>query len=165
MERKKVDKKLVRKYIIIGIIIYAVLIFYVLHAMVAYQLGTGFDKLLDAGLKHMFTSPLVLSPLPKNALLIIFGGTGALAVAFFFEYQTMKLKRADNPETVNGDARFMEDEDIKEYNMQFSDPKGSEKADGPNNAILSDEISLNIDDRETKRTCNMLVLGGSGAGK
>ena len=165
MERKKVDKKLVRKYIIIGIIIYAVLIFYVLHAMVAYQLGTGFDKLLDDGLKHMLTSPLVLSPLPKNALLIIFGGTGALAVAFFFEYQTMKLKRADNPETVNGDARFMEDEDIKEYNMQFSDPKGSEKADGPNNAILSDEISLNIDDRETKRNCNMLVLGGSGAGK
>lgn len=165
MERKKKNKKLIRRYVMIGIGIYAALIFFVLHMLVASKLGSGFDTILEDGFKHMVTSPFSLSPMPPNAPLIVLGGSALLALMIFFEWQTIKAKRHDDPDTVNGDARFMNDDDIKEYSMHFSDPVGSEKDDGPNNMILSSEIKLNIDDRETKRNCNVLVIGGSGAGK
>ena len=51
------------------------------------------------------------------------------------------------------------------YNKRYSDPPNSKENNGPKNMILTQNIFLNMDSRQTRRNNNVLVVGGSGAGK
>ena len=55
--------------------------------------------------------------------------------------------------------------DLKAYNKRYSDPPKSVANDGEKNMILTQDIFLNMDSRQTRRNNNILVVGGSGAGK
>lgn len=53
------------------------------------------------------------------------------------------------------------------YNKTYTDPPGSSKSKlyPSNNAILSNDVFLNLDTRKTMRNNNVMVIGGSGSGK
>lgn len=55
--------------------------------------------------------------------------------------------------------------DFKKYNKIYSDPPKSQKNDGPKNLILSQNVKLNMDIRETRLNNNMLVIGDARSGK
>ena len=61
--------------------------------------------------------------------------------------------------------RFMDAEELQTYNLKFAAPLNESGTDGFNNMIISKDIRLAIDTRGTRRNCNILVIGGSGAGK
>lgn len=119
------------------------------------------------GAMHFFIlSPGMFKALfTGNTALWLFLGTAAAVVLGW----SMKIKadnrKHDNPDTVHGKAHFMTLQELKEYNKRRTDPIGYERSDGPNNMILSQDVSLAIDNRNTRRNCNILCIGGSGAGK
>ena len=80
-------------------------------------------------------------------------------------YSTKQLRKHDNPDTVNGSARFMTQDDLEDYNKRRVAPLGKKETDGPNNMIIAQDFYLAIDNRGTKRNCNIMIFGGSGAGK
>lgn len=69
--------------------------------------------------------------------------------------------------TEEGTAEWMSisDKGLKKWNKTYSSPAGSEEHDGPINTIMTEEIYLSMDTKQTRRNLNTLVVGGSGAGK
>lgn len=63
----------------------------------------------------------------------------------------------------SGSARW--NTNLDKYNRVYTDPKDSSTNDGPYNMILSDEVFLSMNTRQTRRNNNVMVVGGSGAGK
>lgn len=63
----------------------------------------------------------------------------------------------------NGSSRW--NTNIDKYNRTYTDPKDSSTNDGPYNMILTDEVFLSMNTRQTRRNNNVMVVGGSGAGK
>lgn len=112
----------------------------------------------------IFTAPLsihVTGTAIFGYIMILF-----LAALFLEMRKTDKeMRKHDNPDTVNGEAHLMNLDELHDYQLNMCDPIGRESIDGPNNMILSKDIRLAIDGFRTRRNCNVLVIGGSGAGK
>lgn len=87
---------------------------------------------------------------------------GAFAMTAVIE---RNLKKHDNPDTVNGEAHFMTLEELARFNKKRTDPYMQPSNDGEGNMILSRDIKLGLEGTKTRRNCNVLVIGGSGAGK
>ena len=81
---------------------------------------------------------------------------GTYALVIFYVKLDMARHKRDNK--AKGTAEWTTD--IKKFNKQFVDQKNEF-----NNMILTDSISLNMDTHVTRRNNNVLVVGGSGAGK
>ena len=164
---KEKKRKLMRKYyIIIGGVFYvlfsiAFLRFTALRAAdPRLTISEGINKSID-----FFYEPFCFFHIPDGALYYFMLTTVAIALFGFMYWTDRQLKKHDNPETVNGEAHLMTAEELKEYNLRFSSPIGKPENNGPNNMIISKDIRLAIDNRGTRRNCNILVIGGSGAGK
>ncbi len=63
----------------------------------------------------------------------------------------------------SGSAKW--NKNIKGYNRIYTDPKDSPNSDGDYNMILTDQVFLSMNTRQTRRNNNVMVVGGSGAGK
>lgn len=165
--RKKQNKLLKR----IVIILYIVASFIFLHwkALVldSTEHGmkstvTGFD--IGAVFTHIVKNPLRMEITFGNILTLL-GIAFCGFIAYLMYSSNKELKKHDNPETVKGEAHLMNDEELREYNLKFSAPLKQERNDGFENMIISKDIYLAIDNQGTRRNCNILVIGGSGAGK
>lgn len=67
---------------------------------------------------------------------------------------------------VNGTAKWVKDKDLPEkWDKHYSCPKDSPFHDGNRNMILTQNVFMSMDTRQTRRNNNVLVIGGSGAGK
>ena len=67
------------------------------------------------------------------------------------------------PGKENGSAKW--NSDMKSYDKQYTYPYGKPTHSYDNNVILTQNVFLGTDGRQTKRNLNTLVIGGSGAGK
>ncbi len=63
----------------------------------------------------------------------------------------------------SGSAKW--NKNIKGYNRVYTDPQDSPNSDGEKNMILTNDVFLSLDTRQTRRNNNVMVVGGSGAGK
>ena len=63
----------------------------------------------------------------------------------------------------SGSAKW--NKNIRGYNRVYTDPVDSPNNDGDYNMILTNEIFLNLNTYFTRRNNNVMVVGGSGAGK
>jgi type IV secretion system protein VirD4 len=141
---------------------YVFVLFYALH--VGTVTATEQLPLLEAllkGLAHLKSAPFTIvfsgtTFLYIFILTIIFAG-----VVFYIRYDTMI--RGPGEKNPMGSAKW--NTDWKKYNKIYSDPPNSADNNGPNNMILTQNIFLNMDSRATRRNNNVLVVGGSGAGK
>lgn len=65
--------------------------------------------------------------------------------------------------TEEGTAKWLTN--LEKWNNVYTDPKDEPINTGKKNVIMSKDIYLSMDTRQTRRNLNTLVVGGSGAGK
>lgn len=165
VEKTKKQTKIM--LLIIGGILYlffAYFFFQFFNAKAKYP-KKDFAYVMDRAMDNAFKNPSAAFPPKKNAVSILLAVTAMGAIVGVMKSSDRKLRKHDNPDTVNGEARFMTTQDVEQYSMKFAAPFGKKESDGPENMILSKEIKLAIDNMRTRRNCNVLAIGGSGAGK
>lgn len=81
---------------------------------------------------------------------------------FFLIVEAQKPKR-DVGFAANGNAKW--NTNLDKFNRQYTDPKDSAFNDGAYNMILTDSVFLSMNTWQTRRNNNVMVIGGSGAGK
>ena len=116
------------------------------------------------GLLDLARHPLRMLPLAPGTGNAVLGVTLAIAASQAVLTIDAKLREHDDPDTVQGDARWLTE--LDDYNRRFTEPLGETSNDGPGNMIFSQDIYLSMEHpREVRRNLNALVIGGSGAGK
>lgn len=55
--------------------------------------------------------------------------------------------------------------ELEEYNENYTEPFGETSNDGDGNMILSQNVFLSLNSRQTRRNNNVFVVGGAGTGK
>ncbi len=149
---------------VIGGLIY--LEMYMLHYMTLknmYKRAT-FSQLTSQVNSHMFTNFTEIQ-VSSGDMFSSFLIVTVISLVLVYLYINRKLRKADNPDTVNGEARLMTLRDIKEFNKRRNSPYGEKLNNGPDNMILSKDIMLGMDGYRTRRNQNTIVVGASGAGK
>lgn len=166
-DKLKNRKKLLKKYMIVGSIFYIYAVCFVLQLMACFRddKRISTSDAINNALVNVFIHPTYAFPISFSTIGYILLFSAVLGVIGYNTYLGKILRKADNPDTVNGEAHLMNIEELDEYNMHFSAPLGKKENTGFNNMILSKDIMLAIDNRGTRRNCNILVIGGSGAGK
>lgn len=163
---KKKQKK--QERLLVGIILTVVYILYVLGYIHYKEILIAYPKLsmteaMNRAVNELFTSPLMIFPLPGN----IWGGLGisTLLMALFgiMFLADIGLRKHDNPDKVGGDAKFLEN--LDEYNKKFTEPFGQTDNSDSNNMILSELVRMSMQASRIRRNLNVFCVGGSGAGK
>ena len=167
IDKERAKKQTLKIYIITGIIGFVIIFDAYFQAMNVMKENRriGFFDALDQGFSNILLKPFGFLPISGNdfvTFISIVAMAGMLGVMYA---ATAKLRKHDNPETVNGEAHLMTAEELKEYNKRFVAPFGTVDINGKGNMILTKDIRLAIDNKGTKRNCNILTIGGSGAGK
>ena len=164
-EKRKMPKKTMALLVAALIIIYIAVVFYLIHVGVV-MATTGKDVMdsLGLGAIHMVTMPLMMTPFPTTMFLIILGVTAFIGIIIMYNTVYMSKRRHDDLDNIAGDAEWMSEEELAEYNELRTEPKGKPYAKGRGNVIVSKDIFLAID-AWTKRNLNHLCIGGSGTGK
>ena len=167
IDKERAKKATLKAYIIIGIIgyIYLFFAFFQAAAIAATNHRVSLLEALPQGMINVFIKPLGFLPINTDELGTFFALTLLGGALIAMSIATKNLRKHDNPETVNGSAHLMNEQELKGYNMKFSAPLGKVENNGKENMILSKDIRLAIDNRGTRRNCNILTIGGSGAGK
>ena len=168
-DRKKAAKKSALR---IGGIITIVLMY-----LCGYAGGIMQDEHLETGQAMIMTMERISTFhlfFPLNQLAF----TGMLlaicigAFVIFYMHNTALKNFSYNPDKLYGDAGFRGEEDRKQYDERYVDhgkyidpitKKPVETADP--NMIASNDTKLSINDRQTFRNNNFLILGGAGTGK
>lgn len=165
-----------KTYMILGIvggILYLFVVLFFIHYMIMKEELKGSDEsVLTAALNDLATQPFAIFPFPIEALLYIFLITISVAFFAYAAALNMKNRRAYNPKTVHGDAKWLKDQFLDDYDRRFAEPFGKPGHDGKNNMILSKEMFMSLDNRgiadnnnHQGRNMNVFAIGGSGAGK
>ncbi len=150
---------------IVGIVGYIFFVLYMIHVgLVCEEMPyISFMEALSLGVDDLLEQPFAIFPLPKG----IFGTIAAITIVagalIFLFYISQKQKEHYNVDTVQGDAKLLEN--LDEYNKKYTDPIGKTTNDGPSNVILSQHIFLTMNNWKTGKNLNFFVIGGSGAGK
>lgn len=91
------------------------------------------------------------------------GGIVTVVLVFTAFWVNEEKYRHDAGGVEAGSAKW--NKNIKGYNRKFTEPFNKTSSEGENNMILSQNISLSLDDRKTRRNNNVLVYGPAGTGK
>lgn len=170
------DKKKKQIYLTMGIVIGVIYLgcvwVYLHYAIVQDETGFYGQELWDAVFRDIKIQPFAIFPFPVISLLYIFLVTLCVAVIVYSFILNAKNKRAYNPDTVHGDAKWLDGKALDEYNMKFTEPFDKITHEGKNNMILSRDLFMSLDNRgigdhnnHNSRNMNVLAIGGSGAGK
>lgn len=161
---KWMDKFTKRWYIILPAL-YLFLVLWVIHYLHMKRenpTGSGVEW-VSSGFFDIFLNPFGIFPLPRGW----FGTTVLITFAFaFFTVLNMiirYLQRHYDPETVQGDAKWLTD--LDDYNKKFTEPFGSTDKSGKNNMIFSQDLFMSMNNSAIRRNMNVFIIGGSGAGK
>ena len=129
-------------------------------------LETG--SLFQAAQQHMLLHPFELFPFPAKEIWAV---TLLLFMVGFAVYINEQKKKRMMPGKEEGSAKW--NENLSAYNRVYTEPKGRPSATISNaknklvsgNMILTNDVSLSMNGKDTRRNNNILVIGGSGAGK
>ena len=168
IDREKNHKRMLKTYIIIGAVVYALTLLTIFHmaAIMHDNPRASIEEAMAVAIEEILLPGKFFHMRVTSQLMMWVGiGTVMAATLIFVYVNDAALKKHDNPETVNGEAHLMNSQELKNFNKRRTDPIGKETSDGPNNMILSRDIKLALDGKKTRRNCNVLVIGGSGAGK
>ncbi len=153
-------------YITVGAIIYLIFCDCYLHysALRFENKRMSFSEAVNRALTDILIHPFHVR-ITSGGLLFLFICLMLTGIMIFLLKDSIMLRKHDPSDTVQGTAKLMDEKDLRAYNLKYSSPLGEKENDGFNNIILSQDIRLAIDNRGTKRNCNIIVIGGSGTGK
>lgn len=144
---------------IMGFIIYLCSLFFAGH-MSKFTGDMLFFEAVGEATKSVQANPLDFLHF-DTAPFVIFTMIYAIWVVYYLtEFDKRKMER---PRVEHGSAKWMTDFDG--YSKKFSSPFGKTQSDGKDNMILSQNIKLSMDTRKTFLNDNVIIIGGSGAGK
>ena len=157
-------KKKSYKNLLVGMIAiaYIFILFYSLH--VGTVMNETQENLLGSlydGLLHMEQMPFTITFTSTTISAVFIVTILFVGIVAYIKYDT--ILRGPGEKNAMGSAKW--NTDWKSYNKVYSDPPGSPDNSGSYNMILTQNIFLNMDTRKTLRNNNVLVVGGSGAGK
>ncbi len=159
---KKNDKTV---YLFVGVIGYLMVMFFAMHiAHVMYEGTESGLNVLSGGLAHMAADPFGFSRYAIGYY-IKTGLIATLVFAFFafWLHVDNEKNRGLMLGKESGTAKW--NNQLKQFNKKYNDPYGTERNDGKDNFILSQNVYLGMDSFKTRFNNNVLVIGGSGSGK
>lgn len=163
MEPKENNKGLYA--IIAGL--YEIFIFFISCHIGKYQHrnpSAEFGEIMRNGIDNFREHPLSISFTVEGwKLFTILTFASAFCVFYYYVYHSARKKSMQGKE--GGTAHW--NTKIGEYNKTYTDPAQSKKAKlyPSENAIISNDIFLTLNTRQSQRNNNTLVIGGSGSGK
>lgn len=156
-------------YLFIGIffLIGLIIVWLILHF---FQIRIEYPELTVSGTFHMLGRHALNSPFDivgaiQKYGISIFSILGFGIILLLVQLDIDKQKKHDDPDTVNGDAKWMDTKDYEAYCTKYTAPYGKPTIDSNQNIILSQDIRLGLDGNKTRRNLHVLCIGGSGAGK
>lgn len=138
-----------------------VILFFLTHFFICFNSETmDINTGLVLTIEHMQAQPFDIFPLPiKNLGISLF-----IMTLMFILWQTEESKRKRMmPGKEEGSAKW--NDNLKKYNKKYSSQKGKESNTGADNMIFTNDVFMSMNTRQTMRNNNVLVIGGSGAGK
>lgn len=162
MPPKQDNKKL---YIIFGAIMYAFILIISFHIgrQMHLQPHLNMFEALTAGLDSFMSNPLDFFPIAKESFSAIGIATMGAAIAVLIVKVNQERNKHSMPGKESGSAKWNTDFDA--YNKKYTDPPGSTSKNGNYNMILSRDVFLSMNTRQTLLNNNILIIGGSGSGK
>lgn len=150
---------------IVEFIFYLFGVFFLIHlaACQTFYPRFTFTEAVSETFMQVSTSPFTLMAPPKNAGSYILLFTILLILGTWFWIASEKANEHARFKTEHGSARW--NEDLDAYNRRFTDPPQSPEHNGNYNMVLTQNIYLSMNTRQTRRNNNILVIGGSGSGK
>lgn len=141
---------------------YLVFVYICLHIFRAE--APNFADQIDVGVQQAFLKPWMIFPIDWKVVgVLLYFGLLALGV-LYVNYLRRRHLRFDD---ASGSAAW--NNDLKGYNKTYTAPKGKPFADrggeDNKNIILTHDVFLSMNGRDTMRNLNVLVAGGSGSGK
>lgn len=166
---KSRDLKDYLKWIIpIILILWLVLCFYSQHVV---RCEGNIIEQINAASDRIASQPFDIFPIDTGAIGTVTLWLAIGCVLLYVEYLRRKRLRTSGE---HGTAAW--NKDMKKYNETYSSPKGEPYPDRSGgdpddwekrnkNIILSNDVFLSVNGRDTMRNLNVLVAGGSGSGK
>ena len=166
--KEKKIKSTFKMYIICGIIGYVYFLLAALNYIAIRNMDRRItmEEAINEALTRVITDTLgFLGHVTfKDFITIILLSALALFMGYIYHCDH-KLKKHDNPDTVNGDAHWMNLKEYKDFCVKRCSPIGEESINGYDNMIFSKEIRMSMNGIKSKRNCNTMVIGGSGSGR
>ncbi|MCI9545799.1 MAG: type IV secretory system conjugative DNA transfer family protein [Lachnospiraceae bacterium] len=161
MTPKKSSKQEKILYASIGAVCLIFVLFVLSHFFVCFNKETmDFNTGITLTIEHIQTEPYDIFPLPLGKLLVSL----FIITLLFLLWQTEESRRKRMlPGKEEGSAKW--NDNLKKYNKQYTSPKGKESNTGADNMIFTNDVFMSMNTRQTMRNNNVLVIGGSGAGK
>ena len=127
----------------------------------------GFSGALNIMMEELATNPFNFPGKMTNAVSMIALFTFFCVLIGMVINLQEKANRHVKQGTEEGTSMWMTDADpkLEKWNKTYSDPGGSPQKNGKQNAIMTQDIYLSMNTKQTRRNLNTLVVGGSGAGK
>ena len=162
----KQKKFLTKSTVIMGLSLW-LLIFVIVAKCTSYfnayrHKGSGYA--FEVMQEELLTNPLNFPASPGIQCLAVMG----IITLFMLLYVALLFtkSKADihvKQGTEEGTSKWLTN--LAKWNKTYSDPGGEPTKDGAMNTIMTKEIYLSMNTRQTQRNLNTLVIGGSGAGK
>lgn len=120
-------------------------------------------EVMQQGSEHMMSHPFGFMPLKSEYFHYTPMILGIVCIALFLLYVDEKRNEHAKADKAQGSAKW--NTNMKKYNKKYTDPPKSPKNDGPRNMILSKNVSLSMNTKQTFLNDCVLIVGGSGSGK
>lgn len=104
----------------------------------------------------------------KKSKTFAFAGFGAIAIVLFVMTKSSGKKRLHRRGVEHGSARWATEREARSLADKADKKKAKqpkEKYETDNNILLTQEVRMSLNTRQHKENLNVLVIGGSGAGK
>lgn len=160
MKPKKLKKEEKIFYSVLGIVGGLFVLFLLAHLFTVFNRTDDIFKAINGAFTHMISAPFDIFPLPLGELAV---STVFIALALLAYFVKEGRRKKMLPGKEEGSAEW--NTKIDQYNKQYTSPKGKPVNTGADNMIFTDDIFMSMNTRQTMRNNNVLVIGGSGAGK
>lgn len=161
-KQQKKETKMLMLFMIIGVWLFGVFLALHMGTVETMKPGLSIFELLTSAFNHIETHPFNIT-FVGNSLTYILIITLVIAFVAAWVYYDSIIHRKGITKNTDGSSKWNDELDI--YNEEFSDPPNEKNHNGEKNMILTQNIFLSMNTRQTLRNNNVLVVGGSGAGK
>lgn len=157
-------QKLLRSDTIVMAVIMAIIITYFTLNICAYQSDyprAGIGEAVSGVFAEITKNPMYFFPITYNINLVI-AADALILLYLFMSYTYNKLRVHHDVNTLKGSSKWA---DLHELVSRFADFEGKDYKKAYNNAILSENMLMSINQGKHFHALNTLILGATGSGK
>ena len=159
-------QKLLRSDTIVMALVITLLLTYFILNVCVYQVDyprAGLGDAVSGALGEIAKNPLYFWPIPPGVNWgLVFSADIMMGLFLFMGYTYDKLRVHHDINTLKGSSKWA---DIHELVSRFADFEGKDYKKAYNNAILSENMLMSINQGKHFHALNTLILGATGSGK